>query len=509
MSDQPFQDDDDSQDGSEELPDELSPLTPEDIEDAEESDLDEEPDGPHPAADDSGDLRDAAFSVESIYAELRGRAPESQMAPRLEAMRLAMDFLGDPAHSAPVIQITGTNGKTSTARLVERLLMAHDLRPGRYTSPHLERVNERICVDGEPVDDATFVRVWDEIRPYLEMVDRQLGEQGEVPLTEFEAMTVLAFAVFADAPVDIMVLEVGLGGEWDATNVADAQVSVVTPIDLDHTDMLGDTVEEIAAEKAGIISQGGFLVSAAQKPSVAEVLLDRARREEAEFRFEGVEFGVTERVPGVGGQVITIQGLAGRYPEVAFPLFGEHQAENASLAVAAVEALLGGGEKELSIDLIRTAFEEATSPGRLETVRTAPVVVLDAAHNPHGMRASAAAVRESFDVRQLNIVVGILRDKDALGILEVMREQFGESTEFETRLYVTASTSPRAIPAGELGDLALTAGFDDDAVEVHERIDDASVAAISDAATREELDAAVLITGSITVVGEARVLLGQ
>ncbi|WP_129658478.1 bifunctional folylpolyglutamate synthase/dihydrofolate synthase [Rothia uropygialis] len=508
MSEQPFNDDE-SQDPSDDLPEELSPLGPEDIEEAEEIDLDEDADAASPTSEDSGETRDDAFSVESIFAELKGRAPETQMAPRLDAMRMAMDFLGDPAHCAPVIHITGTNGKTSTARLVERLLMAHDLRPGRYTSPHLERVNERICVDGEPVDDRTFVRVWDEIRPSLELVDQRLADQGDVPLTEFEAMTALAFAIFADAPVDIMVLEVGLGGEWDATNVADAQVSVVTPIDLDHTHMLGDTVEDIASEKAGIIKAEGFLVSAAQRPSVAEILLGRARDRGAEFRFEGVEFGVTERTPGVGGQVVTIQGLAARYPDVALPLFGEHQAENASLAIAAVEALLGGGEKELSIDLVRTAFEEVTSPGRLEIVRTAPVVVLDAAHNPHGIVASAAAVRESFDIRQLNLVVGILKDKDALGMLEIMREKYAESTDFETRLYVTASTSPRAIPAEELADLALTAGFDDDAIEIHQRIDDASVAAISDAATREELDAAVLITGSITVVGEARVLLGR
>lgn len=507
MSDQPF-DEDESKDSSEELPDELSPLTPEDIEDAEEIDLDEES-SPSPAPDDSGDIMDDVFSVESIYAELRGRAPETQMAPRLDAMRMAMDFLGDPAHSAPVIHITGTNGKTSTARLIERLLMAHDLRPGRYTSPHLERINERICVDGEPVDDRTFVRVWDEIRPYLDIVDQRLTGQGEVPLTEFEAMTALAFAVFADAPVDIMVLEVGLGGAWDATNVADAQVSVVTPVDLDHTHMLGETVEEIATEKSGIIKDGGFLVSAVQAPGVAEILLNRARECGAEFRFEGVEFGVTDRTPGVGGQVVSFQGLAGRYESLALPLFGEHQAENASLAVAAVEAMLGGGEKELSLDLVRTAFEEVVSPGRLEVVRTAPVVVLDAAHNPHGMIASAAAVKESFDVRQLNIVLGVLRDKDAAGMLEIMREQYAESTDFETRLYLTASTSPRAIPAQELAEIALNAGFDEDSIEVHERIDDASVAAISDAATQEELDAAVLITGSVTVVGEARVLLGR
>lgn len=514
MSDQPFRDNDSSEE-PDDLPEELNPLGPEDAEIAEEIDLDDVTsmeglsDLPTPAREDSGDIMDDVFSVESIYAELRGRAPETEMAPRLDAMRLAMDYLGDPAHSAPVIHVTGTNGKTSTARLVERLVMAHDLRPGRYTSPHLERVNERISVDGEPVADRTFVRVWDEIRPFLQMVDARLEEQGEVPLTEFEAMTALAFAIFADAPVDVMILEVGLGGLWDATNVADAQVSVVTPIDLDHTQMLGETVEEIAREKAGIIKQDGFLVSAAQQPSVAEILLQTARENSAEFRFEGVEFGVADRTPGVGGQVLTVQGLAGRYEDIALPLLGAHQAENAALAIAAVEAFLGGGGKELSVDLVRTAFEEATSPGRLEVVRNAPVVILDAAHNPHGVAASAQAVEESFDVRQLNIVVGILQDKDARSMLNIMREKYAESPEFDARLYVTASTSPRAIPAEDLAEMAFDAGFDEDQVEVHDRLDNATVAAISDAATREELDAAVLITGSITVVGEARVLLGH
>ncbi len=514
MSNQPFRDDADGGREHEELPEELSPFGADDTDElAEERDLDDlELDDavglPVPSRDDSGDVMDDVFSVESIYAELRGRAPETQMAPRLDAMRLAMDFLGDPAHSAPVIHVTGTNGKTSTARLIERLLLAHDLRPGRYTSPHLEKVNERICLDGEPVDDRTFVRVWDEIRPYLQMVDAHLAEQGEVPLTEFEAMTALAFAIFADAPVDVMVLEVGLGGAWDATNVADAQVSVVTPIDLDHVHMLGETVEEIAQEKSGIIKPEGFLVSAVQKPSVAEILLASARENDAEFRFEGVEFGVTERTPGVGGQVVTIQGLAGRYEDVALPLLGAHQAENASLAVAAVEAFLGGGEKELALDVVRVAFEEATSPGRLEVVRNAPVVVLDAAHNPHGIEASAQAVGEAFNIKQLNIVLGILSDKDARSMLDILRHHYAESEEFETRLYLTQSTSPRAIPVEELAELAVEAGFDEDALEVHERLDNATVAAISDAAAREELDAAVLITGSITVVGEARVLLG-
>lgn len=458
-----------------------------------------------PAA--SSDPRDARFSAESVAAELRSRAPEQQMQPRLEPMRLAMDYLGDPAHSAPVIHLTGTNGKTSTARMIEALLMAHDLRVGRYTSPHLSSVTERIAVDGQPVPDETFVRIWDEIRPYVQMVDRTLEEQGEVPLTEFEAMTVLAFAVFADAPVDVMVLEVGLGGQWDATNVADAAVSVVTPIDLDHTQMLGGSIEQIAEEKAGIIKPEGFLVSAAQRPEAAEILLERARRQGAGFRFEGVEFGVTERRPGVGGQVITVQGLAARYPDLALPLFGAHQAQNASLAVAAIEAFLGGGDKPLDEQLLRLGLEQVSSPGRLEVIRPHPPVILDAGHNPHGLLASAEAFRESFETRRLHLVLGVLEDKDARGMLETLWEQYGQAEQFETQVYATASGSPRAIPAQELAELAVAAGFDEDRVRWFERADEAISEALTEAAVDEELAGAVLITGSITLVGEARTLL--
>lgn len=463
-----------------------------------------EADLPHLAPD----PREDAFSAESVAAELRGRAPETQMAPRLDAMRLAMDLLGDPAHAAPVIHLTGTNGKTSTARMVEALLMAHDLRVGRYTSPHLEKVTERIAVDGAPIDDATFVRTWDEIRPFLLLADQRLTERGEVALTEFEAMTVLAFAVFAEAPVDVMVLEVGLGGRWDATNVADAAVSVLTPIDLDHTRMLGDTVEEIAREKAGIIKPDGFLVSSAQRPSVAEILLEAARDRDVPFRFGGVEFGVRSRVPGPGGQVLAVQGLAGVYEDLALPLAGEHQADNAALAIAAVEAFLGGGERELNVELVRAGLAAVRSPGRLETVRTAPTVIIDAAHNPHGLRAQVRAVEETVPARELEIVLGILTDKDAAQMLRILRESYAESERFDARLYVSASHSPRAIDPQELARLAVAEGFDEDAVQAFAGLDEAITAAVSDAAVREELDAAVLITGSVTVAGEARMLLG-
>ena len=455
-----------------------------------------------------GARADDALGVASVYADLLARAPEHKMAPRLDAMARAVEILGEPNKAAPVIHITGTNGKTSTARMVERLLMAHDIRVGRYTSPHISKVTERISIDGAPVADSTFVRIWGEIQPYLQIVDAELEASGAPRITYFEALTILAFAIFADEPVDVMVLEVGIGGSWDATNVADATVSVVTPIGLDHTDMLGETLAEIAGEKAGIIKDGGFLISAVQDPSVAQVLLEAARAHNADYRFEGVEFGAVDRTAGVGGQLLTIQGLAGRYEDIALPLFGAHQAQNAAVALAAVEAFLGGGEKELSLDLIKLAFGEVRSPGRLEVARTEPPVVLDAAHNPHGVAASAAAFKESFSFEELHLVVGILGEKDAATMLNLLFDEYVNRADWRTVLHLTKSDSPRAIAPEELAELALDAGFDEDTIETYENIADALSAAVTAAADVPNLNSAVLVTGSITVVGEASTLLG-
>ncbi|MGQ7788865.1 bifunctional folylpolyglutamate synthase/dihydrofolate synthase [Nesterenkonia sp. K-15-9-6] len=446
------------------------------------------------------------FSVASVYAELLSRAPENKMEPRMEPMRMAMDFLGEPQRAAPVIHLSGTNGKTSTARMIEAGLLAHDLRVGRYTSPHLAKVTERICLDGSPVPDETFVRIWDEIRPHLGLVDQQLAERGEVPLTYFECVTILAFAIFADEPVDVMVLEVGLGGITDATNVADGAVSVITPISLDHTDLLGDSERDIALEKAGIIKPGGFLVSAAQVPEAADVLLEAAREAEAPFRFEGVEFGVESRAPGVGGQQVTLRGLAGRYPDLLLPLHGAHQAENLAVAVAALEAFIGGGEQELSLETLQLACEHMSSPGRLEVLRTGPSMIIDAAHNPAGVEASAQALKESFGLGRLVLVVGILQEKDAREILATLHREYDGLAE---DICFTQSTSPRAIPAGQLAELALDVGFREEDIHLTERLDEAIDWAVGRLdSSAEGAAGGVLITGSITVVGEARTLLG-
>jgi dihydrofolate synthase/folylpolyglutamate synthase len=446
------------------------------------------------------------FSVESVYAELLGRAPENKMEPRLAPLFRAMDVLGEPNKAFPIIHVTGTNGKTSTARMIEAGLRAHGLSTGRYTSPHLSKVTERISIDGAPVSDETFVRIWDEIRPYLEIVDNELLAEGQPKLTYFECLTILAFAVFADQPVNVAVMEVGLGGITDATNVGDGQVAVVTPISLDHTDLLGDTTEDIAYEKAGIIKPGGFLISAAQPVDAAQVLLEKAKEVEAPFRFEGVEFGVESRQVAVGGQVVTIQGIAGRYPELMVPLHGAHQAENAAVAIAALEAFLGGGDKELDAEVLQEAFATVTSPGRLEVVRTAPTIIVDAAHNPAGIRVSAEAIQEAFSFSKLVVVVGVLREKDAEEILRQLKESLGDLAE---EYCFTQSNSPRAVPAAELAEIAVDLGFGEENIHITEKLDDALEWAVERAEANDDLAGGVLVTGSITLVADARILLGK
>ncbi|WP_285240126.1 bifunctional folylpolyglutamate synthase/dihydrofolate synthase [Arthrobacter sp. G.S.26] len=445
------------------------------------------------------------FSVESVYAELLGRAPENKMEPRLAPLFRAMDVLGEPNKAYPIIHVTGTNGKTSTARMIESVLRAHGLSTGRYTSPHLTKVTERISIDGHPVPDETFVRIWDEIRPYLEIVDAELEADNQPRLTYFECLTILGFAIFADQPVNVAVIEVGLGGITDATNVGDGQVSVITPISLDHTDLLGDTTGDIALEKAGIIKPNGYLISAAQPLDAAQVLLEKARDTGVPFRFEGVEFGVEDRTVAVGGQMVTVQGIAGRYPDLLVPLHGAHQAQNAAVAVAALEAFFGG-EKELDFEVLQEGFAAVTSPGRLEVVRTAPTIIVDAAHNPDGIKASAAAIQEAFTFTRLVPVVGVLKEKDAEEILRQLKESLGgEAEEF----CFTQSNSPRAVPAAELAELAIEMGFGEDNVHVAEKLDDAIEWAVERAEANDDLSGAVLVTGSITLVAEARILLGK
>ncbi|HSV65753.1 MAG TPA: folylpolyglutamate synthase/dihydrofolate synthase family protein, partial [Mycobacteriales bacterium] len=403
-----------------------------------------------------------------VEAALATRWPESKVAPGLARIAALADLLGSPQATYPVVHIGGTNGKTSTARMVDALLRSFGLRVGRITSPHLASPTERISIDGEPISVERFVQTYDDIEPYLKMVD----DRSEIRPVYFEVLTAMGFVAFADAPVDVAVVEVGLGGSWDATNVADGQVAVITPIALDHTRWLGETIPEIAREKAGIIKPGATAILAAQPPEAAAVLLHRAGDVGATVAREGLELGVLDRQVAVGGQQVRLQGLAGEYGEIFLPLYGAHQAQNAACALAAAEAFFGkgAGTGPLSAELVREGFAGVRSPGRLEAVRSAPTVLVDAAHNPAGMAATVAAVTESFGFRRLVGVVGILAEKDATGILAVLEPVLDE-------IVVTESASPRRLPADDLAALAVGV-FGADRVTVEPRLDDALETAV-------------------------------
>ena len=434
-----------------------------------------------------------------VRSELRERWPESRLDPTLDRIRALVDLLGDPQKAYPVIHVAGTNGKTTTARIIDALLRGFGLRVGRFTSPDLVSVTERISVDGEPISDRTFVETYDDIRPYLQLVDKDQPH----PLSYFEVLTAMGFAAFADTPVDVAVIEVGMGGSWDSTNVADGRIAVVTPIGLDHTAYLGDTIGEIAGEKAGIIKAGSVAVLAAQEQDAADVLQRRTIDVDATVAREGAEFGVLTRSVAVGGQVLTLQGLAGVYTELFLPLHGAHHAQNAAVALAAVEVLLGADASSgvIDVDTVRQAMLEVTSPGRLEVVRGAPTVIVDAAHNPHGMAATVAALEESFSFRRLVGVLAVLGDKDAIGMLVALEPVLDE-------IVVAENSSPRAMPADDLAALAVTV-FGSDRVVVEPGLDDAIEAAIGLAEEGDELSGSgVLVTGSVVTAGEARTLFG-
>ncbi len=439
-----------------------------------------------------------AETLAEVEDALLSRWPETRLEPSLDRILAFTEVLGDPQTSYPVVHLTGTNGKTSTSRMIDTLLRALDLRTGRFTSPHVERINERISIDGEPLSDDAFVRAFNDVAPYTHLVD----DSQEHPLSFFETVVAMAYAAFADAPVDVAVVEVGMGGSWDATNVADAHVAVVLPVAVDHAAYLGGTPAEIAREKAGIIKAGSFAVLAEQRPEVAEILLERAAEVGATVAQEGVDFAVVSRLPAVGGQMISLQGLRGHYDDVFLPLYGAHQAQNAAVALAAVEAF--AGDQVLDDELVRAAFAEMTSPGRLEVIRRSPTVVLDAAHNPHGAAAVAAALDDSFAFSPLIGVIGVMADKDCEGLLAALEPQLAH-------VVCTQNSTDRAMSAQQLAAVAREV-FGEDRVTVAPRLaealDQATTLAEAGDAFGDPMGAgAVLVTGSVVTVGEARTML--
>lgn len=432
--------------------------------------------------------------ADAVYEALLSRAGERWVQPRKERTARVLELLDDPQRTYRVVHVTGTNGKTSTARMIESLLRAYGLRTGLFTSPHLERFTERIMIDGAPIADAAVADAWDEIEPLALIVDAELEATGEEPLTFFELLTVLAFVAAADAPVDVLVLEVGMGGAWDSTNTADGDVAVFTPIAVDHADRLGETPADIASVKAGIIKPGASAVSARQRPEVETVLRSFAAQQHATIMFEGDDFALTEQRLAVGGQLIGVRGLSGSYSDEYLPLYGAHQARNAALAIAAVESMIGSGDHAIAGDILAEGLQAVTSPGRLQLIGAAPTVLVDGAHNPHGAEALAAALPESFDFDEWGVVLGVFGDKDATGIVEALMP-------IATHVFATAPDSDRAADPDALADLVESVGG---RVTVHPNLEDATDAAREWASASDRR--AVLITGSIVLAGDALAL---
>ena len=450
--------------------------------------------------------REAAHNLEvtkrmrEVEEAILARAPEHDLQPSLDRIAAVMELLGDPQRSFPVIHLTGTNGKTSTTRIIETLLLEHGLRTGRFTSPHLHSMRERIALSGQPITAERYLAAYDEVLPFIELVDARSVADGGPRMTYFEVLVAVAYAAFADAPVDVAVVEVGMGGAWDATNVADGAVAVVTPVALDHQHFLGPDVESIATEKSGIIKAEALAVVGVQEPEVAQVLADRANDVGARIAFEGTEFGLLEREVAVGGQQLSVRSLTGDYTDLFLPLHGVHQAHNAVLAIVAVEAFLGGGEQRLDPDVLREGLARVASPGRLEIVRRSPTVVVDAAHNPAGALALRTALEDSFNFTRIVGVLAILKDKDATEMLEILEPALDH-------VVVSRTTSPRAMAPAELGELAADI-FGEDRVTVVDSLPEAldTAAGLAD---EGGVGGGVLATGSVTTAAEVRMLLGS
>ena len=441
----------------------------------------------------SAENRERLAAIENA---LLARWPETRIQPSLDRISLLCDALGSPQISYPTIHIGGTNGKTSTTRFIDSLLFAHGLRTGRFTSPHLEDFRERICINGEMIGAEELIFNYNDIAAYFDFVDSKLPN----PISFFEAVTGLAMAAFSEHPVDVGIFEVGMGGQWDATNIIQPTVTIITPIGMDHMEYLGNTIEEIAETKAGILKEGAFAVFTNQEPEVAKILLARAAELGVDVAREGIEYEVMSRQMAVGGQLLTIRGTKDVYSDIFLPLHGKHQAANAAAALVAAEAFFG--DQHLDLDAVKSGFAAATSPGRFEIVRRDPTVILDAAHNPHGARTLANTLQEEFTFGRVIAVVGVFADKDAAGI-------FNEIKDVIDGVIVTQSSSPRALPADQLAKVAR-AFIDNDRIFVEPDLKVAIEKAIADGShPLEDETVGVLITGSVITVGEARAILKE
>jgi dihydrofolate synthase/folylpolyglutamate synthase len=431
--------------------------------------------------------------INAIEDALLKRWPETKIEPTLERIAALVDVLGSPQLTYPTIHVGGTNGKTTTARMIDSLLFEMGLRTGRFTSPHLESYLERISINGQPIDPKAMIFSYNDIAAYLDFMDTKF----DTPISFFEAMTALAFAAFAEHPIDVGVIEVGMGGEWDATNVVDADVSVIMPIDLDHTEYLGSTIAEIAKTKAGIIKEGGFVVLAQQQPEAAVELLKQAALVGADIAREGLEYVIESRTLAVGGQLLTIKTPKDTYEEIFLPLHGKHQASNAAAALVAVEAFFG--EQELDYEAVLAGFANVQSPGRCEVLHRDPTIIIDAAHNPHGAKALTETIQSEFTFDEVIGVFAAMGDKDVHGALIELEKVMNS-------IIVTKNSSSRSMSVNDVEILA-TKVFGAERVFSADSLDLAIEKAIKDSIRPLSEDTiGILITGSVVTVGEARTL---
>jgi len=434
--------------------------------------------------------------LDAIEKALLNRWPESRIAPTLERISALADYLGSPQLSYPTIHIAGTNGKTTTTRLIDSLCFELGMRTGRFTSPHLESFLERITINGQSITPEFMIATYNDIAPYLELVDSKMSNK----LSFFESMCALAFVAFAEFPVDVGIFECGMGGEWDSTNVINGSVNVITPIGFDHMEYLGDTLEKIAQTKSGIIKENSFVVLAEQESDVAAVLMRACAKADATPIRSGIEFSLKSRALALGGQMLTISGVYGQYEDLYLPLYGQHQASNAATALAAVEVF--AGETKLDEEIVREAFAKASSPGRCEIVGRNPTIIIDAAHNPHGAESLKKTISEEFDFSALIGVIAPMGDKDVTGILEALEPVLD-------RVIVTRNSSHRAADVDELKSEAMEI-FGSDRVYVSDDLEQGITQAVEMARTSSALNdssTAVLIAGSVVSAGEARAII--
>ncbi|MGA1390642.1 MAG: bifunctional folylpolyglutamate synthase/dihydrofolate synthase [Candidatus Nanopelagicales bacterium] len=419
---------------------------------------------------------------------LSNRFPENKINPSLDRILMAMDLMGQPQNNFKTIHIAGTNGKTSTSRMIERLLRSLDLKTGLFISPHLIHPRERIEINGQIISETRFQEIFDEVNPYIEIIDQKFQDS---PMTFFEVLTAMGFLTFSDEPIDVLSLEVGMGGRWDSTNVVTPEVSVITSIGLDHQEFLGSSIKEIAYEKAGIIKENIPVVISTQVKDANLVLNEVAANKNSPILRESIEFDVLERTVGIGGQQLNIATPLGTYQDLFLPLYGKFQASNAACALTAVETFLG---KKLEAELVQEAFAEFKSPARLQIVKRNPTVLIDAAHNISGVQNTLEAISETFKFDNKILIIGFMKDKDIDEMLNLLKG-------YAQDVVVTEANTVRAISSKDLlNKVNSIANFSNEIFE-HKNSKNALDLAV-EIAKGKSGSSGVIVLGSIALAGE-------